>query len=523
MPNRCGRGRRAPTGQTALSIGPLLIGTVLAGTLPAGPAAGEEPFRLFELPGPGRVVSAGIADLDGDGRGDIWALSIYGVPPDSRRELRVHFQEPDGSFGDEPGWAGSAVDGAGAYEIADLPDGPGEELLLLRRDRVSVLSFTGRTLTKRDLVIPGDPTIAAAPDERGLDRYRMVREEVGPNLLVPGLGEIIVLTPEGQVLSRPAVGARANYFIPDRPGPLVGESEIESYYDFAHVETGDVDGDGLGDLITSTRHELRVFRQRPDGSFPREPDQRHPFRRLDEKDQIRGSGNVRMASGDFNGDGRADLLVTSTTGGLLNARSQTTFHLNRDGTWKVDEPDGSFLVEGSWSALQLLDLDGDGRPELVEARVALTVLELVEFLLQRSIDMQVSYFETGPDGVFRDEPKRRSVVSVGVNLDTFTQKGFIPTLSADMNGDGLPDRVASGDGEAVEVYLGGGKDPQSKRAARQEMDTRGSIRFGDLDGDGLDDFLLFDRTRPDTELRIAVNQGRLPGSRRRSTVRSAER
>ncbi|MGI9591187.1 MAG: FG-GAP repeat domain-containing protein, partial [Myxococcota bacterium] len=354
----------------------LLAGLVTV--LLVDPARAAEPFSVFELPGPGRVVTADIADLDGDGRSDIWALSIYGVPPDSRRELRIHFQRQDGSFADTPDWTGSAVDSAAAYDIADLPDGPGEELLLLRRDRVSVLSFAGRKLATRDLVIPGDPTIAAAPDERGLDRYRLMREEVGPNLLVPGLGELIVLTPAGEVLSRPEVGARANYFIPHRPGPLVGESEIESYFDFAHIEIGDANGDGRGDLIASTRHELRVFQQREGGGFPQEADQTLAFRRLDETDQIRGSGNVRMTTGDFDGDGRADLLVTSTTGGLLNARSETSFHLNREGTWNLAQPDGSFVVEGGWSSLQLIDLDGDGRPELAEARVALTILEIVE-------------------------------------------------------------------------------------------------------------------------------------------------
>ncbi len=495
----------------------LSIGLVASG------ASAADPFRVFELPGPGRVTSAGIADLDGDGHADIWALSIYGVPPDSRRELRVHFQMPDGSFADTPSWTGSVVDGAGAYEIADLPDGPGEELLLLRRDRVTVLSFAGRTLATRDLVIPGDPTIVAAPDERGLDRYRLVREEIGPNLLVPGLGEIIVLSPAGEVLSRPEVGARANYFIPHRPGPLVGESEIESYYDFAHIESGDVDGDGLVDLITSTRHELRVFRQREGGRFPRKPDQKLAFRRLDETDQIRGSGNVRMTSGDFNGDGRADLVVTSTTGGLLNARTETTFHLNRDGSWNLQKPDETFVVDGSWSSLQLLDLDADGRPELIEARVALTVFEIVEFLLQRSVDVQVSYFHADADGIFDPQPLRRTQISVAVELETFTQKGFLPTLEADLNGDGRPDRLGPGKGKAAEVFLGGGDAPFAKRTARQPMDTRGSIRFGDVDGDGLPDFLLFDRTRPDARLRIAVNTGSLPGTRKRTTVRSAGR
>ena len=353
----------------------LWIGLCAAG------AAATEPFEVVELPGPGRVVSAGIADLDGDGRADVWALSIYGVPPEARRELRIHFQRADGHFVAQPDWTGAVTEGAGAYDVADLADGPGEELLLLRSDRVSVLSFAGRTLSRRDIVIPGRPTVASASDERGLDRYRLVRPELGPLLVVPGLGELIVLSPDGEVLSRPAVGHRANYFIPHRPGPLVGESEIETFYDFPRIEIGDVDGDGRSDLITSTRHELRVFRQREGGRFPREPDQKLSFGRLDETDQIRGTGNVRMATGDFNGDGRADLIVTSTTGGLLGAHSETTIHLNRNGSWKLEKPDRTFVMDGGWISLQLADIDGDGRPELIEARVALTVFEIIVLVL----------------------------------------------------------------------------------------------------------------------------------------------
>lgn len=498
------------------------LAALVTGLAAAG-AAAEEPFEVVELPGPGRVVTAGIADLDGDGLADVFALSLYGLPPHTRRELRVHFQRPDGSFPSAPDWSGSAMTGAGAYDVADLPDGPGEEILVLLRDRVRVLSFTGRTLTQRDLVIPGDPTMAVAPDERGLDRYRLWRRELGDSrLLVPGLGELIVLTPQGKVAARMDVGHRANYFIPERPGPLVGESEMETYYDFPRIEIGDVDGDGRPDVMAATRHELRVFLQREDGGFPHEPDQRLALGRLDQRDQIRGSGNVRVESGDFDGDGRADLIVTATTGGLLGAKSRTTFHLNRGGTWDLQNEDGGFIREGSWSFLGLLDVDGDGRPELIEGRVPLTVLQLVEVLLTRSVDVDVSYYRAADQGVFAKEPWMRTKLDVGIEFDTFTQKGFLPTFDVDVNGDGLPDRLEAGGGEAVEVFLGGEDQALRRRVARQPMDTRGSIRMGDVDRDGLADFLLFDRTRPDSPLRLVINRGILPGTRKKTHLEAGD-
>ena len=142
------------------------LAALAAGVASAG-AAAEEPFRLVELPGPGRTAAAGFADLDGDGRSDVYSVAMFGVPPRQRRELRLHFQRDDGTLRAEPDWVGDLPHGAAAYDVADLDAVPGRELLLLRRDRVTALSFPGRVPASRDLVIPGDPTAAVATDERG--------------------------------------------------------------------------------------------------------------------------------------------------------------------------------------------------------------------------------------------------------------------------------------------------------------------------------------------------------------------
>ena len=61
-------------------------------------------------------------------------------------------------------------------------------------------------------------------DERGIDRLALAREGLrdAVRLVVPGLGWTAILSASGEPLGRLEVGARANYYVPRRPGPLSG-------------------------------------------------------------------------------------------------------------------------------------------------------------------------------------------------------------------------------------------------------------------------------------------------------------
>ena len=168
----------------------------------------------------------------------------------------------------------------------------------------------------------------------------------------------------------------------------------------------------------------------------------------------------------------------------------------------------------------LMDLDNDGRVELLEGQIPLSILEMVEVLVTRSVDVEGLFRRPSEAGGFERSPWLRIKLGVGFDFDTFETRGFVPTLEPDLNGDGVLDRMGSGDGKAIEVFLGGGKKPYTQRVARQELDTTGYLRFGDFDRDGLPDFVLYDRSRPDIPLRIGRNRGVLPGTNPR--IRAAE-
>jgi hypothetical protein len=103
-------------------------------------------------------------------------------------------------------------------------------------------------------------------------------------------------------------------------------------------------------------------------------------------------------------------------------------------------------------------------------------------------------------------------VELPFSFDTFRLKGFIPTWTADLNADGFPDFVSSGGGKKVEVFLGGGKNLLEKKSHSQKMSTAGVIHFGDIDSDGLQDFVLFDPHNFDVPVKLGRNRGQLPGT-----------
>ena len=167
---------------------------------------------------------------------------------------------------------------------------------------------------------------------------------------------------------------------------------------------------------------------------------------------------------------------------------------------------------------QLIDVDGDGRLELLQGRIPVTALELVEVVLTRSLDVHMTLYRL--DSGAPRKPVFEQKHSLPFSFETGRLRGFVPALDHDVNGDGYRDFVHSTDGSAVEIYLGGPESRYRERAARQELDTEGVLNPGDLDGDGLLDFVLSNPRRLDAPIRLLTNRGVLPGTRPR--MRSAD-
>ena len=473
----------------------------------------DDPFALVELQSPGRTVAAEIGDFDGDGRPDLLQIVFIGIPPDDKRLVRLWEQTESGGLEPRPRYEIALPEGSAAYDVGDvLPDLPGLELVLLRPLGLTVLSFSNPGLPERDIRVEGG-TMAAAEDERGLDRLKIVFSEFGrePWLLVPMLAQTAFFSGAGEEKARLDVGARANYFLPQRPGPLFVDSDIELLLDVPRISVGDVDGDGRPDVVASSRHDVRVFRQRENGTFPRTADRVFKLALVSEQDHLRGSGSVRSEARDVSGDGKLDLMVSHLSGGITDAKCDTAIYLNRGGTWDLSKPDWVLPPTPGWGADQLIDIDHDGRPELMHVSVPFGVLALIQALVTRAIDADVAVYRAA-EGGFSSEPWFRRKISVAFSFDTARPLGFVPTGNYDLNGDGYDDLLTAGKGDRIDVWLGGASGMAATVSARQKLASSGRVRGVDWNGDGLADLLLYDPRAPNAPVQIARNKGLLPGT-----------
>ena len=260
------------------------------------------------------------------------------------------------------------------------------------------------------------------------------------------------------------------------------------------VAVADFDGDGRLDIAGAVPNEsqVEIFYNRmnsvPSASFPS-----NAFSTV-RVDIPVASGCVGICAGDMDGDGKTDIVTANAGDGsitiLRNISDIDTF---------IFEPGVNFTAGTTTASVRLLDVNNDGRPDVVASNFGSDNLTI---------------FQNNISGT----PLSGTSMGTGINFSSGAGSGPSTLDVGDIDGDGKTDiAVALGNGNAVAVFknaYSGGPIAAGTFSAPTILSTgttsnTAGVTIGDLDGDtkpdivsaniGTDNISIFKNTSaPDT-------------------------
>jgi hypothetical protein len=444
---------------------------------------------------------------------------------DGSRELRLHDLSAAG-VAREPRVRVSIKEDIAAWSVADVRPEPGLELLLFTGSGVGSYSVTHSGYRDNFQPLARAPLLFDIPSPWALPfwAYRLPRAGgTGPDpVLLPEEGGLVLWSPdededeeeEGDpvYIRRHLVGGdsadphrdyvealattRRYRNASDRNGPFMGSggdggNMLASSHGFDAPALVDVDGDGRLDVLALDKDELRVYI-----SASRTPTRVEPI--PDYMDP--GKGRRRLVLADADGDGDIDLLVIlqAELKALGTAPARILVLINDGERLLPVKPTQVLKVEGTELRVQITDVDGDGRGDLVLRKFELPDVTQAITGLKFRFTLLVFFGEFDKGRAFARKPAVRHVTTYDEsNLQDAARN---EELRADCSGDGIADLVAVDlEGRItirrIQKQAGGWFRADSWRVDPtpwKEFPTQGeptSLRVQDLNGDGLGDVI----------------------------------
>lgn len=500
-----------------------------------------------DLPGAPSTILA--PDLDGDGRRDLvvmvtfteWdqltleetaemddiegLVEVMTIVPalSDRRELHVFFGQEDGGY--------RAADHREiGTDILALEEGPaGTPVIALTDDGVSVLRWAPEGKPGERLLF--EPWISDRPVFSG---SRTFVPRLGLSHDLDGDGHLDFLMPSDR---GPAVYlANSTGLATESTQRLVSPIDQRSagghpmrLYSLPRVE--DINGDGRPDLLFSDDDDadnlaFHALIGQGAGSFSAvTPPLALPDPCPDDDEDSCPDGSVEFVYfGDLDGDGKAEYvtqeelppegdgmrkelkhakrppfryqLFRSRPDSLPEAEPYATFD-----ALGYSFPDGSSDDDGLSIPGGVVDLDGDGRRDLITLTLDFSVLQIMRVMTTRrlSIGLDFHIYCQQPNGDFKPVPDIDLSGKFKLDLDDI-QVRQLSFFDGDFDGDGRADFVQLGRGRTVSIHRGQehcrySDKPDLILKLEEEPRNVALVRIDDFDADGFSDLLIVQPNR----------------------------
>lgn len=397
------------------------------------------------------------------------------------------------------------------FDVAKTPTGE----VIVGYANQALLNFDMTTRTFR--AIAEIPSMFRGPVGEQFDRVKVMRD-----IDDDGYDDVALADFGGWQLALQG-DAAGSFGEPQLVGPEAQKtlaSENQIYFRSQSIYGMDHDLDGRRDIAFWEEGVFSVHHQTPAGTFQRIATEvpthlshvHDDYLSLsigteaDNPDQRQG---VLGAVDDLDGDGHADLIVFVLDGEGVFGR-ETSFEIHRgrpgeDGMLGFDvSPSSIISSDGIQFGNNRVDLDGDGRQEVLVASVDLGIGTIVRALLTRSVGLDLSIYRMNGDS-YPDEPNLTRRVTA--TFDFSSGEIFVPAfIPADIDGDGHKDLLLQDGDDELKAYLGTGDDGLfADRPLQFDMllpKGQDTITAADIDADGVDELILvFNKEGADRHVR----------------------
>jgi hypothetical protein len=285
-------------------------------------------------------------------------------------------------------------------------------------------------------------------------------------------------------------GATGQFYMPEIMGAgcALLDYDGDGDLDVLLIQGGPLEKPGEGGGARLYRNELL-----PSGKLR--------FTEVTQQAGLSGGGyGMGAATGDLDGDGRIDLLITRFGGNTL-------YRNNADGTFRdVTAQSPAIALRGRWSSsASFFDYDGDGRQDLI-------VLEYMDYTLAgnkrclatggEQTYCTPNVYRPAASHLFHNEGGRFVEVTAVAGIDRAMGRG-LGVAAMDVNGDGAQDLFVANDALPNSLWLNNRDGTFAERAldfgvaySEDGLAKAGmGVAPGDYDNDGREDLLVLNLMR----------------------------